>query len=152
MNKDSFKSDIEKDHSYSKSITSKGNCGFLIEQQYADDASLVTNIKTVKESVKSDAPSELKRKNLIVTEECRFLRSLLGNKEDINRRKQLACETFNIYTRLFYVQIRSASNSELEYFKLLYHLYFFIIPSFGLSQKHRKINRMFSKEYSCDKW
>ena len=27
VNKDSFKSDIEKDHSYSKSITSKGNCG-----------------------------------------------------------------------------------------------------------------------------
>ena len=59
VNKDSFKSDIEKDHSYSKSITSKGNCGFLIEQQYADDASWATNIKTVKESVKSNAPSEL---------------------------------------------------------------------------------------------
>ena len=53
MNKDSFKSDIEKDHSYAKSITSKGNCGFLIEQQYADDASWATNIKTVNESVKS---------------------------------------------------------------------------------------------------
>ena len=38
VNKDSFKSDIEKDHSYSKSILSKGNYGFLIEQQYADDA------------------------------------------------------------------------------------------------------------------
>ena len=57
MNKDSFKSDIEKDHSYAKSITSKGNCGFLIEQQYADDASWVTNIKTVNESVKSNVPS-----------------------------------------------------------------------------------------------
>ena len=31
VNKDSFKSDIEKDNSYSKSITSKGNCGFLME-------------------------------------------------------------------------------------------------------------------------
>ena len=114
VNKDSFKSDIEKDHSYSKSITSKGNCGFLIEQQYADDASWATNIKTVKESVKSNARSELKRKNLLVNEDktedyciqrngdqswkkCRFLGSLLGNKEDNNRRKQLACETFNIY-------------------------------------------------------
>ena len=28
---------------------------------------------------------------------CRFLGSLLENKEDINRRKQLACVTFNIY-------------------------------------------------------
>ena len=48
VNKDSFKSDIEKDHSYSKSITSKGNCGFLIEQQYADDASWATNIRLSK--------------------------------------------------------------------------------------------------------
>ena len=67
VNKDSFKSNIEKDHSYSKSITS--NCGFLVEQQYADDASWATNIKTVKESVKSNAPSELKRKNLLVNED-----------------------------------------------------------------------------------
>ena len=117
--------------------------------------------------MKSNAPSELKRKNLLVNEDktgdyciqktgdqswkkCRLLGSLLGNKEDINRRKQLACETFNIYKPV-YVQIRSASNSELEYFKLLYHLYFFIILSYGLSQKHRTINWMFSKEYFCDK-
>ena len=114
VNKDSFTSDNEKDHSYTKSITPKGNCGFLTEQQCADDASWATNIKTVKESVKKTAPSELKCKNLIVKEDktedyCiqrtgdqswtkyRFLGSLLGNKEDINRRKQLACETFNIY-------------------------------------------------------
>ena len=42
---------------------------FLIEQQYADGTSWVTNIKTVKESMKSNAPSELKRKNLIVNED-----------------------------------------------------------------------------------
>ena len=48
VNKDSFKSDIEKDYSYSKNITSKGNCGFLIEQQYADDASWATIIKLSK--------------------------------------------------------------------------------------------------------
>ena len=48
VNEDSFKSDIEKDHSYSKSIMSKGNCGFLIEQQYAENASWATNIKTSK--------------------------------------------------------------------------------------------------------
>ena len=124
-------------------------------------------IKTVKESVKSNAPSELKRKNLLVNEDktedcciqrtgdqswkkCRFLGSLLGNKEDVNRRNNLPVKLLT-YTSLLYVQIRSASNSELEYFKLLYHLYFFIILSYGLSQKHRTINWMFSKEYSCDK-
>ena len=69
MNKDSFKSDIEKDHSYSKSTTSEVNCGFLIEQQYADDSSWATNIKIVNESVKSNAPSELKKKNLIVNDD-----------------------------------------------------------------------------------
>ena len=106
VNKDSFKSDIEKDHSYSKSVSSKGNCGLPIEQQYADDVSWETNIKTVKVSVKSNAPTVLKRKNLIVNEDktgdyctqrtgdqswekCRFLGSLLGNKEDINRRKHM---------------------------------------------------------------
>ena len=72
VNRDSSKSDIEKDHSYSKSITPKGNCGFLIEQQYADDASWVINIETVKESVKSNAPSELKRKNLLVNSSVQF--------------------------------------------------------------------------------
>ena len=30
-------------------------------------------------------------------EKCRFHGSLLGNKEDINQSKQLACETFNLY-------------------------------------------------------
>ena len=160
VNKDSFKSDIEKDHSYSKSITSKGNCGFLIEQQYADDASWATNKKTVKESVKSNVPSELKRKNIFVNEDktedycvhrtgdqswkkCRFLGSLLGNKEDINQRKQLACETFNIY--------KPALCPNMISFKLRIRVFqalissIFIILSYGLSQKHRTTNWMFSK-------
>ena len=49
---------------------------------------------------------------------------------EIRKMKQFSCETFNIY----YIQIRSASNSESEYSKLLYHLYFFVTLSDGLSK------------------
>ena len=35
----------------------------------ADDASWATNIENVKESMKSNAPSELKRKSLLVNED-----------------------------------------------------------------------------------
>ena len=47
VNEDSFNGDIEKNHWNSKSTTSRANCGFLIEQQYADDASW----KNIKESM-----------------------------------------------------------------------------------------------------
>ena len=39
------------------------------------------------------------------------------------------------YTSLIYVRIKSASNSESEYFKVLYNIYFFTNLSRGLSQK-----------------
>ena len=85
--------------------------------------------------MKSDAPSELRllltkiRLRITVNNELEINHgkywSLLGNKEDINRRNKLHVQ-YLTYTSLFYVQLRSASSSELEYFKLLYHLYFFI--------------------------
>ena len=51
MNIDSYKIEIEKNHPYSKSNTSKVNCGFLNEQKYNDDASRAIDIKAIKESV-----------------------------------------------------------------------------------------------------
>ena len=106
--------------------------------------------------MKINAQLELKRKNLIGNENktedyciqwtenqswksCLLLWSLLGIKEGLTN------------TSLPYGKIKSASNSESKYFKLLYHLYFFITLSYGLSQTHRTINWTFFKKYPCDK-
>ena len=48
---------IHQDHPYSKTVkythTAKGQNSFLTDQQYADDASWATTVKSVKESVKN---------------------------------------------------------------------------------------------------
>ena len=108
--------DTSHDHNYTKADKNKKitkvQKAFTIEQQYADDTSwATTNIKIIEE-IKETIPTILTNKNLIVnqdkTEEytisrtsntewkqCRYLGSLLGNTEDIARRKQLACAAFN---------------------------------------------------------
>ena len=75
-------------------------------------ASWATTSKDTIEEIKQIVPRILTNKNLIVNEDkteeysisrtsdpdwkkCRYLGSLLVNKEDINRRKQLACAAFN---------------------------------------------------------
>ena len=110
--------DTNHDHPYHKNVekdrkkTPKGQDSFCIGQQYADDASWATTSLRVKDSIKSIAPAELKRRNLLANEEkteeytvtrngstewknCKLLGSLLGNKEDISRRKQLASAAFS---------------------------------------------------------
>ena len=107
--------DTSHDHPYSnlnkKKTVPKGQKAFCIEQQYADDTSWITTSEETKEKIKEVAPEILINKNLIVnadkTEEytisrksnkdwkkCKFLGSLLGNQEDITRRKQLANVAF----------------------------------------------------------
>ena len=107
--------DVSHDHTYTKSdkhkITPKGQKAYLIDQQYADDASWITTSEKSKESVKQTTPQALKNKNLYVNEDktedfsvsrqsqddwknCKLVGSLLGNAEDIRRRKQLACAAF----------------------------------------------------------
>ena len=95
-----------------KEKVKKGQGTFCFEQQYADDTSWVTNVENVKNSIKEIASKELKQKNLIVNEDkteeykihrkgsedwkqCKFLGSMLGNSEDIKRRKSLSCATFS---------------------------------------------------------
>ena len=108
--------DLRHDHNYTKEdkyrITPKIQKSFIIDQQYADDTSWVTTNKDTIEDIKSKVPKILTEKNLIVNEDkteeytisrttdtewkkCKYLGSLLGNKEDITRRKQLACAAFN---------------------------------------------------------
>ena len=108
--------DIRHDHNYTKAdkkrITPKVQKTFTIEQQYADDTSWATTNKETIEEIKQTVPKILTNKNLIVNEDkteeyiisrtsdpewkkCKYLGSLSGNKEDINRRKQLACAAFN---------------------------------------------------------
>ena len=104
------------DHTYSKPqkkpITKCQNT-FLIDQQYADDASWAAVIKPQIEIVKSEAPTVLKEENnLLINEDkteeysvnrhcdpawktCKLVGSLLGNEEDIKRRKKLACNVFH---------------------------------------------------------
>ena len=108
--------DIRHDHNYTKAdkhrVTPKVQKAFTIDQQYADDTSWVTTNKTIITEIKQTIPTILTNKNLIVnqdkTEEytisrnsdtdwrqCRYLGSLLGNSEDIAKRKQLACAAFS---------------------------------------------------------
>ena len=108
--------DTRHDHNYTKADKKKTipkvQKSFTIEQQYADDTSWATTSKDTIEEIKQIVPKILTNKNLIVNEDkteeysisrtsnpewkkCRYLGSLLGNKEDICRRKQLACAAFN---------------------------------------------------------
>ena len=108
--------DLKHDHNYTKdhkkTITQKKQKSYILEQQYADDISWITTSSKATEEIKQTIPQILTERNLIVnadkTEEyeisrtsdqewknCRYLGSLLGIKEDINRRKQLACAAFN---------------------------------------------------------
>ena len=107
--------DVSHDHTYTKSdkhkITPKGQKAYLIDQQYADDASWITTSEKSKESVKQTTPQALKNKNFFVNEDktedfsvsrqsqddwknYKLVGSLLGNTEDMRRRKQLACAAF----------------------------------------------------------
>ena len=108
--------DTRHDHNYTKAdkhrVTPKVQKAFTIEQQYADDTSWATTNNNVITEIKQTIPTILTNRNLIVnqdkTEEytisrnsntdwrkCRYLGSLLGNSEDIARRKQLACSAFS---------------------------------------------------------
>ena len=109
------KIDIKHDHTYSniskKVKTPKGQHQLLLDQQYADDISWATENKEVKDFIKEAAPPILRSKNLIANDDktedfeisrnsgqewkkCKLVGTLLGNEEDINRRKQLACAAF----------------------------------------------------------
>ena len=130
--------DIRHDHNYTKAdkkrITPKVQKTFTIDQQYADDTSWATTSKDTIEEIKQIVPKTLTNKNLIVNEDkteeysisrtsdpdwkkCRYLGSLQGNKEDINRRKQLACAAFNKKTRNPYVAKKSHYLLGLGFFR-----------------------------------
>ena len=97
---------------------SKDDHKVIINQQYADDISWLTNMETVKESLKKEVPSILKEKNLQVNEtkseeyvikrgedeswkNCKYLGSLLDTDKDVNQRKILATYTYNQLKYIF---------------------------------------------------
>ena len=107
--------DTNHDHTYSKNNKNqkinKTQKEYIIDQQYADDISWITTNINAKEYIKNTVPETLTNKNLLVNQEkteeytinrksnqdwktCKYLGSLLGNDEDIKRRKILACEAF----------------------------------------------------------
>ena len=89
-----------------------------IDQQYADDIGWVTTNKGHTENVKPLVPPKLIERNLTVNEtkteeytitrngpthwrKCKYLGSLLGTEEDINRRKGQSIDTFNQLKHVF---------------------------------------------------
>jgi hypothetical protein len=96
------------DHRYTK----YSNKLLMIDQQYADDISWITNNEARKRALKEEVPKIIREKNLQAnntkTEEytinregdgswrsCKYLGSLLDTKKDINRRKILAIAAYN---------------------------------------------------------
>ena len=99
-------------------LSNKADHKVIINQQYADDISWITNMEVVKENLKKEVPSILKEKNLLVNEtkseeyvikrggdeswkNCKYLGSLLDTDKDINRRKILATNTYNQLKYIF---------------------------------------------------
>ena len=97
-----------KDHSYA--IPREDH--FLINQQYADDISYISNASHIIEIYKEKIPEQLQDRNLNVNKEkteyyeirrngseewkkCKYLGSLLDTDEDIKRRKGLAVQAAN---------------------------------------------------------
>ena len=96
------------DHTYCQQIITE----YTQDQQYADDIGYATTSEEKKEKIKSQVPSKLKDRNLIVnsskTEEyevhregsndwhkCKYLGSHLHTESDIKRRKKLAQSAYN---------------------------------------------------------
>jgi exonuclease III len=107
------------DHSYA----SPSHC-VDIDQQYADDIGWITTNPGKTTKIKQTIPQKLKKRNLTINEEkteeykvkrggptdwrkCKYLGSLLGTEEDINRRKGLTIGTFNQLKR--FLQSKRAS-------------------------------------------
>ena len=101
------------DHMYSKL-----NSLLMIDQQYADDVSWITNNTVIKENLKKEVPTILKDKNLKVNEgkteeyqigkgesddwkKCKYLGSLLDTEKDIKRRKILAIDAYRKLRNIF---------------------------------------------------
>ena len=143
--------DTQHDHTYTKQdkhrqIT-KIQKAYTVEQQYADDISWISTSKNVTENIKQTIPTILTEKNLIInrdkTEEysinrkteqedwkkCRYLGSLLGNKEDINRRKQLASAAFN---KKSLCSNKIALKTRIRIFEALISSIFYTMQNFGL--------------------
>ena len=91
---------------------------FIINQQYADDISWITNVEILKEDLKKIVPSTLKEQNLQINEtkpeefvikrggeetwkDCKYLGSFLDTDKDINRRKILGTNTYNQLKYIF---------------------------------------------------
>ena len=102
------------DHRYSNFSTNL----LMIDQQYADDISWITNKEERKNEIRKQVPPILKEKNLQVndskTEEyeikrggdenwkkCKYLGTLLDTESDINRRKILALAAFKQLSHIF---------------------------------------------------
>ena len=110
-----IKGDTKHDHSYTrldkKVKIDKGQTECLMDQQCDDDMSWITTSENAREYMESIVPNALVDKSLLVgperTEEysidgtssqdwkdCKCLGSLLGDGEDIEGGKQLACDAF----------------------------------------------------------
>jgi len=91
--------------------------GISIHQEFADDISRLNRYKDVVDEQINDDIEKLKKRNFIINKEkteeyniskkstdewkkCKYLGSLLGTEEDINRRKQLSMAAYNTYKKI----------------------------------------------------
>ena len=103
------------DHNYSK----QQNNSINIDQEYADDISVITTNINIINYKKVSLPTILEKRNLTINEtkteeyaitrnggdswkKCRLLGSLLDTQNDIKRRKSLAIRSINKMTNIFY--------------------------------------------------
>ena len=105
----------------------------VINQQYADDISWITNVEVLKADLKKVVPSKLKEKNLQINKtkseeyvikrggeetwkNCKYLGSFLDTDKDINRRKILATNTYNQLKYIFDNK-KTSKQTKLRIFK-----------------------------------
>ena len=106
-----------KDHTYQK--TDNDNNNFLtIDHQYADDIGWASTGQHIIENVEREVPHALKKRNIKINPEkteryritrngdtewkkCKYVGSLSGTNEDINRRTSLAHRDFNCLHSIF---------------------------------------------------
>ena len=108
--------DFLKDHTYQK--IDNNNNFLTIDQQYADDIGWASTGQHIIENIEKEVPHALKKRNLKINpektekyritrngdtewEKCKYVGSLLGTNEDINRRTSLAHRAFNCIHSIF---------------------------------------------------
>ena len=135
----------------------------VINQQYADDISWITNVEVLKEDLKKVVPSKLKEKNLQINEtkseeyvikrgreetwkNCKYIGSFLDTDKGINRRKILATNTYNQLKYIFDNK-KTSKQTKLRIFKShIESILTYNCELWTLTKKHEEIIDTFQRK------